>query len=101
MPKPRHGLRCYLAQRRRAGADAEAKELALPWPSHGALLGVDLEFQAPGDERADTVHHSLPRAFASRVDITVSRPGESHPRALAEPYVNVAAHTAPIIQPWA
>ncbi len=31
----------------------------------------------------------------------VSRPGESHPRALAEPYVNVSAHTAPIIQPLA
>ena len=29
----------------------------------------------------------------------VSRPGESHPRALAELYVNVSAHTAPIIQP--
>ena len=31
----------------------------------------------------------------------VSRPGESHPRALAEPYVNVSVHTAPIIQPRA
>ncbi len=29
----------------------------------------------------------------------VSRPGESHPRALAEPYVNLSAHTAPLIQP--
>ena len=29
----------------------------------------------------------------------VSSPGESHPKALAEPYVNVSAHTAPIIQP--
>ena len=29
----------------------------------------------------------------------VSRPGESHPRALAELYVNVSAHTAPIIHP--
>src|SRR5262249_1461579 len=28
-----------------------------------------------------------------------SRPGESHPQALAEPYVNVSVHTAPIIQP--
>ena len=31
----------------------------------------------------------------------VSRPGESHPQALAEPYLNVSAHTAPIIQPSA
>ena len=29
----------------------------------------------------------------------VSSPGESHPQALSEPYVNVSAHTAPIIQP--
>ena len=29
----------------------------------------------------------------------VSSPGESHPKALSEPYVNVSAHTAPIIQP--
>jgi hypothetical protein len=29
----------------------------------------------------------------------VSSPGEFHPEALAEPYVNVSAHTAPIIQP--
>jgi hypothetical protein len=34
-------------------------------------------------------------------DAGVSRPGESHPQALSEPYVNVAAHTAPIIQPSA
>jgi len=31
----------------------------------------------------------------------VSRPGESHPQALAEPYMNVSAHTAPVIQPSA
>lgn len=29
----------------------------------------------------------------------VSGPGESHPRALSEPYVNLSTHTAPIIQP--
>src|SRR5215471_13334279 len=29
----------------------------------------------------------------------VSRPGEFHPQALAEPYVNVSAHTAPSIRP--
>jgi hypothetical protein len=29
----------------------------------------------------------------------VSSAGELHPHALAEPYVNVSAHTAPIIQP--
>ncbi len=30
--------------------------------------------------------------------LQVSRPGNFHPQALAEPYVNVSAHTAPIIQ---
>src|SRR5215472_162287 len=29
----------------------------------------------------------------------VSRPGESHPQALAEPYMSVSTHTAPITQP--
>ena len=29
----------------------------------------------------------------------VSSPGEFHSEALAEPYVNVSAHTVPIIQP--
>src|SRR5215471_7472302 len=38
-------------------------------------------------------------AYAVRDE--VSRPGESHPQALSEPYMNVSAHTAPIIQPSA
>ena len=31
----------------------------------------------------------------------VSSPGESHPKALAEPDLNLSAHPAPIIQPTA
>ena len=38
-------------------------------------------------------------ADVSPSDARESSPGESHPQALAEPYVNVSAHTAPIIQP--
>ena len=38
-------------------------------------------------------------AVASFSFAGVSGPGEFHPKALAEPYVNVSAHTAPIIQP--
>ena len=30
----------------------------------------------------------------------VSRPREFHPQPLAEPYVILSHHTAPIIQPW-
>ena len=29
----------------------------------------------------------------------VSRPGESHPEPLSEPYVNLSAHTAPAMEP--
>ena len=29
----------------------------------------------------------------------VSRPGGSHPEPLSEPYLNLAAHTAPIMEP--
>jgi len=69
--EPRYGLGRYLAQGWRIGADAEAQELALPWPSHRALLDVDFELQVPRDKRADTRHHSLPRPCAGRVDIAV------------------------------
>ena len=31
----------------------------------------------------------------------LSGAGESHPRALPEPYVNLSIHTAPIVQPFA
>ena len=44
------------------------------------------------EEREDAVARRLHQ---------VSRPGEFHPQALAEPYMNVSAHTAPIIQPSA
>jgi hypothetical protein len=33
------------------------------------------------------------------LDVKVSRPGGSHPEPLAEPYVNVSAHTAPAMEP--
>ena len=32
-------------------------------------------------------------------DYPVSSPGESHPGALSEPYVNLSAHTAPAMEP--
>ena len=31
--------------------------------------------------------------------LVVSSAGESHPRALSEPYVNLSAHTAPAVEP--
>jgi macrolide transport system ATP-binding/permease protein len=32
-------------------------------------------------------------------DLEVSSPGESHPEALSEPYLNLSAHTAPTMEP--
>ena len=45
--------------------------------------------------------YALRRSFRSpsRSWRTVSSAGESHPHALAEPYVNVSAHTAPAVEP--
>src|SRR5450432_2300961 len=32
-------------------------------------------------------------------NVKVSGPGESHPEALSEPYLNLSAHTAPVMEP--
>ena len=38
---------------------------------------------------------------ANAAEVTVSsRPGDSHPQALPEPYVNLSAHTAPDVRPF-
>lgn len=66
---------------------------------HGALVSIDFEPQTFLDKSRETRHDSFARTLAAYVDILVSRPGESHPQPLSEPYVNLSAHTAPIIQP--
>ena len=54
--------------------------------------------------QADPAHH-LTRPFPClrRMSATenheVSSPGESHPEALSEPYLNLSAHTAPVVEP--
>jgi outer membrane protein TolC len=52
---------------------------------------------------SDAVRLEVRRAYydvdASRQQIEVSRPGESHPEALAELYVSLSTHTAPIMEP--
>src|SRR5271167_1379782 len=64
------------------------------------LLGMQLQLELP-----KTLGQFLPAALGIRLVLEpeheVSRPGESHPQALAEPYMNVSAHTAPVIQPSA
>jgi hypothetical protein len=57
-----------------------------------SLLGMVLIRYRRPEQREDAIAGGLHE---------VSRPGESHPQALAEPYRNVSAHTAPIIQPSA
>jgi hypothetical protein len=44
-------------------------------------------------------HHPFPGAAAANIDVAVSRAGELHPRALAEPDVRLSPHPAPIAQP--
>ena len=62
----------------------------------GKVLG-EREFEHSGAGLTQMADWLL--SFATGDAGEVSRPGESHPRALAELYVNVSAHTAPIIQP--
>jgi hypothetical protein len=76
------------------GVAQEGKRLAPPIAQPGLLL---VERQAHLHEPPAALREHL-RSPIPTQDHEVSRPGESHPRALAEPYVNVSAHTAPIIQ---
>jgi hypothetical protein len=79
--------------------EAESEKLSLPRLSHGALRLIHLELESVRDEVRNPLHHSLSRSFAAHVNVTVSSAGESHPRALSEPYVNLSAHTAPAVEP--
>ena len=45
------------------------------------------------------LHPQYRQALLARRTVGVSSPEESHPRALAEPDVNLSAHPAPIIEP--
>ena len=62
------------------------------------LVGVQLKREL-AQPLPEVVEKLLRIRLALATNDEVSRPGESHPRALAELYVNVSAHTAPIIQP--
>src|SRR5271157_5793528 len=79
--------------------DAEPKKLALFRPRHRALRLVDLEPQLVGQEPAHRGHDPFAGAPAANIDVAVSGAGGSHPRALAEPYVTLSRHTAPIVRP--
>ena len=101
----RHTGNPPLAPLRPGAADAEPKEgetLALCEIDATRLVTIEFHVECGQFLQKSLVHGRLkppPPAVAVDQDHQVSRPGESHPRALAELYVNVSAHTAPIIQP--
>ena len=101
----RHTGNPPLAPLRPGAADAEPKEgetLALCEIDATRLVTIEFHVECGQFLQKPLVHGRLkppPPAVAVDQDHQVSRPGESHPRALAELYVNVSAHTAPIIQP--
>ncbi len=76
-----------------------AEELAFPNRSDGALFTVHPELEFVLQKPSHRFHHPLPRRQRPHVDIAVSSPGESHPEALSEPYLNLSAHTAPAVEP--
>lgn len=66
---------------------------------HDACL---LRMQRQSGFRRPLLHRvQRPHRFglASTQNYEVSRPGEFHPEPLAEPYLNVSAHTAPAMEP--
>jgi hypothetical protein len=71
--------------------------LPLAEPPHSSL--VHFEFELRGEEPGDAFHRSFSGALTANVNVAVSRPGESHPEALAELYVSLSTHTAPITEP--
>jgi len=68
-------------------------------PAHPAAQGraVELDTLAREDLRLAVQREDLRLA----VERQASGAGESHPRALPEPYVNLSAHTAPSVRPLA
>src|SRR5208282_6488376 len=80
------------------GAERVAKEV------EALLAGVFQRGFRLVDGEPELGHHRLrPRQRPGRMtaaeDDEVSRPRESHPQALSEPYVKLSPHTAPIVRP--
>src|SRR5271157_1427556 len=99
MLKPLQSFRRNDALDLRTSTKAEAEKLPLLRSRHCALRLIDLEFELVRDESRNAFDHPLTRPLAAHVDVAVSRPGESHPEALAELYVSLSTHTAPIMEP--
>src|ERR1017187_6147854 len=78
---------------------SKTQELAFPNPPRSALGGIHLQSQMLLDPALYRGQRPLRRRLTAYVDIAVSRPGESHPEPLSEPYLNLSAHTAPAMEP--
>ena len=66
---------------------------------------IDLGNHRVAEAFSEVLHHHrrverpLVAEGSPTEEVLVSRPREFHPRPLAEPYVTLSRHTAPIIQP--
>jgi hypothetical protein len=76
-----------------------AEEFTFPDRSDGALVRVDSPLEFLFQKARHRIHHPLARRPRPHVDVAVSRPVESHPEPLSEPYLNLSAHTAPAMEP--
>lgn len=69
--------------------------------SHSRFLPIYFQKKFSFYEWNDIFQGSFCTLSAFAENHTVSRPRELPPKSLSEPYVNLSAHTAPIIQPMA
>jgi hypothetical protein len=67
-------------------------------PEAGGMVSDAAKMDPPAAKLDEEQHIHSPQE--DRVDGEESGRGESHPPALAEPCVNLSAHTAPITQPY-
>lgn len=85
-------------------SQCKAEEFKISGCKHAhctALLSVHRQFQFPFQITDTAFQQPLGCPFAFRKQYEVSRPREPPPKSLSELYVNLSAHTAPIIQPMA
>src|SRR5450755_400953 len=64
---------------------------------HSRFLPIDLQSQPAFEFRFNPARQTS--SLIARQHHEVSSPGESHPEALSEPYLNLSAHTAPAMEP--
>ena len=81
-----------------ASPEGKPQEDALVGGRDPTFLLVDHQLEPLGQKAGNALLDSRAGAVASDEDQQSSSPGESHPRALTEPDVNLSAHPALIVQ---